>query len=201
MVCCHAFSFIWEFWKNVCPEQWKESSGPTAGLDPASVFSPLDVYLWEHPKSTVCATAGTRRPGLNNKYRNDLRCFELHLEFSNKLGSHPFRRTGSCVEAQGGHFWTASLTGGPKQETMLQKTYFCKLLFLVLWCTLYCGVYCIVVYIVLWCILYFGVHCIVVYMNCGVYSSSVSLALHFSFALYLYVSYWQLFNMAANEIK
>jgi hypothetical protein len=40
----------------------------------------------------------------NSQYRIDLRCFELHLEFSNDLGCHLSRRIMSCVEAQGGHF-------------------------------------------------------------------------------------------------
>lgn len=47
------------FWKNVYPEQWKGSGGQTTWLDPASVFSSLDFYVWENLKPIVCVTQVT----------------------------------------------------------------------------------------------------------------------------------------------
>jgi len=60
----HYLLAVWEFLNNMFPGQWMGRGGRTAWLDLASVFIPLDFYLWVHLKSHVCATGGTRPPEL-----------------------------------------------------------------------------------------------------------------------------------------
>jgi len=59
----HFLLELWEFLNSLFPEQWIGRGGTTAWFDLSSVFIPLDFYLWEHLKSYVYATEGTRRPG------------------------------------------------------------------------------------------------------------------------------------------
>jgi len=60
----HFLLSVWEFLNNVFPRQWVGRSGTTAWFDLASVFIPLDFYLWELLKSHIYVTEGIRHPEL-----------------------------------------------------------------------------------------------------------------------------------------